>query len=88
MIMTILAVFRYRIFIIRVHSISVFSYENLLNFNLQVCNLEQQKCAKVVPIPLKNRAVSIAVEPKEGYVLIKKLIPLWRLTFKNDLIRF
>lgn len=88
MIMTILAVFRYRIFIIRVHSVSVFSYENLLNFNLQVCNLEQQKCAKVVSIPLNNRAVSIAVEPKEGYVLIKKLIPLWRLTFKNDFIRF
>nr|XP_034189705.1 vitellogenin receptor isoform X1 [Osmia lignaria] len=33
---------------------------------IKVCNLEQQKCAKVVSIESRSRAVAIAVHPKQG----------------------
>ncbi|XP_033360743.1 vitellogenin receptor isoform X1 [Bombus vosnesenskii] len=47
---------------------NVYFNDNDYFSSVQVCNLEQQKCAKVVSIPLNNRAVSIAVEPKEGWL--------------------
>ncbi|CAL7944547.1 unnamed protein product [Xylocopa violacea] len=35
---------------------------------IKVCNLEEQKCAKVVSIDPRSRATAIAVEPKEGWL--------------------
>ncbi|CAK9805473.1 Vitellogenin receptor [Anthophora plagiata] len=35
---------------------------------IKVCNLEQQKCAKVVSIGSKNRAAAIAVDPTQGWL--------------------
>lgn len=35
---------------------------------IKVCNLEQQKCAKIASIESRNRALSIAVDPKQGWL--------------------
>lgn len=67
MIMTIPAVLRYRTFSVCIYSLLLFGNEKFSNYNLQVCNLEQQKCATVMSIGSRNKATSIAIEPKEGY---------------------
>ena len=36
--------------------------------SIKVCNLEQQKCAEVVSIEKRNRAMSIVVDPKQGWL--------------------
>ncbi|OAD52717.1 Vitellogenin receptor [Eufriesea mexicana] len=47
---------------------NVYFNDNDYSSSIKVCNLEQQKCATVVSIGSRNRATSIAIEPKEGWL--------------------
>ncbi|XP_012350206.1 vitellogenin receptor isoform X1 [Apis florea] len=47
---------------------NVYFNDNDYTSSIQVCNLEQKKCAKIVSIAGKNRVISIAVEPKKGWL--------------------
>ncbi|KOX76539.1 Vitellogenin receptor [Melipona quadrifasciata] len=53
---------------------NVYFNDNDRSSSIQVCNLEQQKCAKVVSITQKYRAISIAVEPKKGWLFWSQTI--------------